>query len=135
LGGFVARRFTAPAAFSTYLAMIVLVGVLFAFLGAGTAGYSAGLHRRDDDPFVAPRAADADRACSQTQVGAILIQPNALTKLAYHVFGHARISTSNAGLRTRVTFLKTADQSIVSATLNAWVRCNHLLHMVHDVLP
>jgi hypothetical protein len=76
----------------------MLIGVLFAFFCARSAGYGAGLHGCGDDPLVAAGATDTDGAGSQTEISAILVEADALTELVHHLFGKAGVGAGDAGL-------------------------------------
>jgi hypothetical protein len=115
-------------------AVFVLVGVLVAFFGACSAGRCARLHGCGDDLLIASGAANADRACCEAEIGAVLVQSNALTKLVHALFAQTGIGTGDAGLRARVAFFEAADQRFIRVALDARVSGDHFLHVVHHVL-
>ncbi|MXO75977.1 hypothetical protein GRI40_12200 [Altererythrobacter aerius] len=115
--------------------MLVHLGVLFAFFCAGPAGSCAGLHGRGNDLLIAAGTANPNCACRDTEVSAILVQPDALAKLVHHVFREAGVSARDACLGARVAFLKAADQRFVGIALDAWMSGDHFLHVVHRISP
>jgi hypothetical protein len=112
--------------------MFMLIGVFVAFFGTRSACSCAGLHRRRDNLFVAPGSTNTYGARSQAEVGAVLIQANALAKLVHHIFCQTGICAGDAGLGARVAFLEAADQSLIGVALNLRMGGNHLLHVMHD---
>ena len=123
--------FAAAARFRADSAMLVLARMPLAFLAADTAGLRTCLQRGDDHLLVRPSPARSDRARSNADVGAVEIEADALPKLIDHVLGEAGVGAGCAALGAGIAFLDTADQGVIGVSPDAWMRGNHLVHMVH----
>ena len=124
----------APAAmFGADAAVLVLLGVAFALVGAEHAGLGAGLKRKDDQSFVGPGTARRKLARCQAKVGAVEVQPDALAKLRHHLLAQAGVSARDADGSAGKAFLDAIDQRIVGAAHDIGVGGDHLLHVVHGL--
>ena len=112
-------------------AMLVLAGVLLTFFSAQTTSNGAGLHGSNNRLLVATRAPRSERTSRQTHIGAVKVQPDALSHLRDHLFGETGIRTRGARLGTGVALLNALDQNIIGASGDVGMGSNHVLHMVH----
>ena len=80
------------------LAVLVHFSVLLAFLGAGTARCLTRLEQSTVQGNVGARLTGQDPTGDLADVGAVLVQANALGQLRHHVFGQAGVRAGGAGL-------------------------------------
>ena len=111
--------------FRTDPAMGVHLRMASAFLTAGGAGPHAGFNDRLQHLQIPPRAADGGLTGGKADIGAILVQPDALAKLRHHVLGEAGIGAGNAGLCAVEARLDAGDQQVIGAALHLRVGLDH----------
>lgn len=125
----------APAAsLRTNAAMLVHLRVVLAFLGTPTARERAGLQHGLQHGFVRTGAARCQFPRRQTRVRAILVQANTLLELGDCAFRQTRISTTDARLCTRQTFLDAAHERVADIAPDVWMSTDHLLGVHREVL-
>jgi hypothetical protein len=115
-------------------AVLMMLRVLFALIGAHPAGGAAGLNHLGKDLLIRAGAARTDRARGKADVRAVKSQPDALFETLDILLGQAGVGARCAGLGARITFLDTAQQRIRVFTANVGMGKDHLLY-VHIVSP
>jgi hypothetical protein len=113
--------------FGANAAMLMFVGVPFAFIRAQAAGEGAGFERRAEKFFVRACSPRPDRRRCEADVGAVEIETNALSQMRDTVFHDASVGAGNAGLRAIVAFFNAADQRVIGLAFYIRVGADHLL--------
>lgn len=114
-----------PAGLGADPAMRMHLAMATAFLGAGRTGTGAGLDDLLQNFGILPGAPDRSPPGGKADIGAVLVQPDALAKLRHHVFGKAGIGTGDAGLGASKARLDAGDQRIIGGALHLRMGLDH----------
>jgi hypothetical protein len=114
--------------------MLVVLGVLAAFLTTGAARLLARLDHRAQDFDVRPRAARRDGGGGEADIGAVEIEADALPHILDSGFRKASIGADPASRSTGVTGLDAGYQPGGCTVLEIGMRFDHLAQL-HVGLP
>lgn len=109
--------------------MFVFPGMSFALFSADSACHAAGFEHAPNQLLIgasAPRRYGARRV---TDVGAILIQPYALSELLDALLAEAGVGASNARLSAVIAFINASDQGIIRLSLDVGMGADHFACM------
>jgi uncharacterized protein YidB (DUF937 family) len=104
-------------------------GVLGTFVAAGAAGFGADLDGGTQDFDVGPGAAGTHGPGGGTNVRAVKVQSNALSKFLDHFLTEAGVGAAGTSLGTGVALLDAFQQGVCGAALHMWVGADHLANV------
>lgn len=129
LNGLLAGLFAATARFCTDAAVLMLGRMTLALLGAQAACNAARFENGNQRALVAACPAGRNASCGVADIGAVEIEPDALTQHLDFLFSEARVSAGGTGLRAVVAFFDTPHQRVIGVTPDIRVRRDHLLNV------
>ncbi len=111
-------------------AVLVVGGVLLALLGAGPAGYRAGLDLRTEEAEIRLGLPDEDATSDLTGVGAVQAEANAADHLLHIRFGEVGVGVTRARRRALDAVLDAAQKQVTIKRVGPWV-CGENLSNCH----
>src|SRR4051794_4117797 len=121
----------APAAgLGAQPAVLVMLGMPFALLGAYSAGLHAGLDEGPLHGYLDVRLARQHCPGGYADVGAVQVQPDAAHEVLQIVFGQVRVCAGGARLGAREALHDASHESLAGRRLG--VRLEHLSDALHD---
>ncbi|WP_161993547.1 hypothetical protein [Muricoccus nepalensis] len=100
-----------------------------ALLGTLATRRLTGGEHGPDHLLVGTGSPGSNRTRRRANIGAVEVESDALRELLNHLLAETGIGAGGTGLRTRVALLDALDQDVVGASLNVWMRADHLLDM------